>query len=372
MVAEFPPLLYNDGIEKTKFYGLNGVIHQKSSSAKFNRDPHVGCFERRRRERAKSKYYKELKQLQEQFDYDRQIIYGGKPAVKQKQDRDRLLARISLIMNVTLLLVNLFASISTGSLAIMNTFVDSCIDITTSLVLAVCLWLIHNTSYDKYPRGRERLELLGVILCSIILVVSNTFLILESITAIITDQIAPTMNALVISVMLGGSLLKAILMIICFRRGSASSKVLAMDMRNDIATTLVAVACATVGSLYWPDADPVGGIIVCAMIAISWFYYAIRHIPMLVGVRAKKDRLARVLKVAIEHDPRICSISHAMVFHTSMLAIVEVDIIMDQSLPLKITRDISDSLRRNLLKLDFVETAYVYCDCEYSSDLDVV
>ncbi|PIO65699.1 hypothetical protein TELCIR_12613, partial [Teladorsagia circumcincta] len=78
----------------------------------------------------------------------------------------------------------------------------------------------------------------------------------------IVVKIAPEMNALVITVMLSGSVLKTILMVICYRRGTASCRVLAMDMRNDIATTLVAVVCATIGSLYWKYADPVGGILV--------------------------------------------------------------------------------------------------------------
>ncbi|KIH61664.1 hypothetical protein ANCDUO_08052 [Ancylostoma duodenale] len=28
-------------------------------------------------------------------------------------------------------------------------------DITTSLILGICLWLIKNTNYFKYPRGRS-------------------------------------------------------------------------------------------------------------------------------------------------------------------------------------------------------------------------
>nr|CDJ83702.1 Cation efflux protein domain containing protein [Haemonchus contortus] len=372
MVAESSPLLFGNGIEKSKLYGDIEIVQSKKPIADHLHDLKVGYFERRQREREKAKYYKELSELLKCFDYDRQVIQGGKTINKQKQDKDRFLARISLTMNVTLLFVNLFASISTGSLAIINTFVDSCVDITTSLVLGLCLWLIHNTNTHKYPRGRERLELLGVILCSIILVVSNAFLILESVTAVITGQVAPEMNALVMTAMLGGSVLKTILMVVCYRRGSASSRVLAMDMRNDIATTLVAVVCATIGSLYWSYADPVGGILVCGMIVISWFRYALRHIPLLVGVRAKDNHLARVLKVTIEHDPRIRYISHAMVYHTSMQAIVELEIIMDQNLPLKTTREVSRSLRRNLLKLDFVELAFVHCDCDFPSDLDIV
>ncbi|VDK84596.1 unnamed protein product [Cylicostephanus goldi] len=62
--------------------------------------------------------------------------------------------------------------------------------------------------------------------------------------------------------MFTGSGIKAILMVICYKRGTASSKVLAMDMRNDIVTSLVAVVCATIGDKFWIYADPVGAIIV--------------------------------------------------------------------------------------------------------------
>ncbi|VDM60495.1 unnamed protein product [Angiostrongylus costaricensis] len=86
------------------------------------------------------------------------------------------------------------------------------------------------------------------------------------------------------------------------------------------------------------------------------------HVPILVGVRAERDRLIRVLKIAVEHDNRIRSIHHAMVYHTGVQATVELHIVMDESLSLKITHDISHSLQEKLLKLDFVERAFVHCD----------
>ncbi|VDO13607.1 unnamed protein product [Haemonchus placei] len=120
MVAESSPLLFGNGIEKSKLYGDNKVVQRKKPIDDHHEDLKVGYFERRRREREKEKYYEELSELLKCFDYDRQVIHGEKTINKQKQDRDRFLARISFIMNVTLLFVNLFASISTGSLAIIK------------------------------------------------------------------------------------------------------------------------------------------------------------------------------------------------------------------------------------------------------------
>ncbi|KAK6017519.1 cation efflux family protein, partial [Ostertagia ostertagi] len=235
-------------------------------------------------------YYKELEELAEVYEHDNRIIEGDEDSIEREHEPDRFLARISLTLNVLLLFVNLFASVVTGSLSIVSTFVDSFMDISTGLILGLCLWLIKNTNTQKYPRGRERLELLGVILCSIIMD---------------RKYVAPEVNIYIIVIMLFGSLLKTLFMVVCYKRGSASSKVLAMDMRNDVITSLVAISCATIGYYYWPYADPVGAIVVCGLIAISWFQNALEYVPILVGVRGERDHLSRIIKIVIEHDDRI-------------------------------------------------------------------
>ncbi|WKY07972.1 hypothetical protein Q1695_007456 [Nippostrongylus brasiliensis] len=307
-------------------------------------------------------YYQHLAELQELFEYDRRLCDGDEAALERELGPDRILARFAFTLNTFLLVVNLLASIVTGSLSIISTFVDSFMDITTSIVLGTCLWLINNTNSHKYPRGRGRLELLGVILCSIIMGTANMFLVVESISAIISGQIAPEVDILIVAVMLFGSMIKAFLMVLCYKRGSASSRVLAMDMRNDIIMTFVAVFCATIGYLFWPYVDPLGAIIVCALIAISWFHNAMEHVPILVGVRGERDHLCRTLKVVIEHDDRIRYVDQIMVYHTGIQATVEIHIVMDEHLPLKVTHDICHPLERKLQKLDFIEKAFVHCD----------
>ncbi|KAE9419204.1 hypothetical protein Angca_009104, partial [Angiostrongylus cantonensis] len=361
-MTESAPLLKNQDLECGRNYGEITVVRRSSKQASLIGHRKVGCCERRRRARAKAKYYRELEELHEIFEYDNRLINGNETIIELEKGPDRLLTRITLMLNIILLFVNLFASVVSGSLSIVSTFVDSLMDITTSLVLSVCLCLINNTNSHKYPRGRERLELLGVILCSMIMGISNMFLIMQSLSAIIIGKIDTDVNLLVLSAMLGGSLIKLIVIIVCYKRGSPSSKVIAMDMRNDIATSLIAIIAATIGGIFWPYADPVGAIIVCGLIAVSWFRYSLEHVPILVGVRAERNRLIRVLKIAVEHDNRIRSIHHAMVYHTGVQATVELHIVMDESLSLKITHDISHSLQEKLLKLDFVERAFVHCD----------
>lgn len=63
-------------------------------------------------------------------------------------------------------------------------------DITTSVILGVCLYLINRTNKFKYPRGRARLELVGVILCSVIMGIANMGVIMQSVTTILAGNVS--------------------------------------------------------------------------------------------------------------------------------------------------------------------------------------
>ncbi|EFO88312.1 hypothetical protein CRE_26001, partial [Caenorhabditis remanei] len=231
--------------------------------------------------------------LNKLYEEDEKLMEGITKPEENEQSTDRLLANLSIALNLTLLFTNLLASILSGSLSIVSTFVDSLMDVTSSLIIGICLKLIKNTNMFNYPRGRNRntrrrgnfrLELVGVIICSILMGIANTLLVMESIRSIVGGDINPVMDVPTLSIMLGGSAVKVILCLICYRRGSSSTTVLAMDMRNDIATSIVAIV---------------------GVIATSWYGQALGHLPHLDGKRAEGDNLSRIGKMVLEHDLRI-------------------------------------------------------------------
>ncbi len=63
-------------------------------------------------------------------------------------------------------------------------------------------------------------------------------------------------------ILLSGTVIKVGLMIFCYRHGTSSSNILAMDQRNDVITNLVALICAVIGHYFWLYADPLGAILV--------------------------------------------------------------------------------------------------------------
>ncbi|GMR54886.1 hypothetical protein PMAYCL1PPCAC_25081, partial [Pristionchus mayeri] len=332
------------------------------------KEPKVGYFERRRRKKLLKKFYDEQAELVACYENDDKLLSGEILPADTEPRIDRILNYTHISLNVVLLFANLTAAILSGSLSIISTFVESAMDLTTGLIMGLCLHLIKKTDYYKYPRGRERLETIGVILCAVIMGIANVVIILHSINAIVHGNIDVDMNLITFCIIVIGCVLKAVLMVICFKRGSPASKVIAMDMRNDIATSTMAIIAAFVGSRYWKYADPVGACLVCSIIAFEWFAHALENIPSITGVRAEQEHLSRVLRIGMQHDERIQKIDHVMIYHIGAKAMVEMHIVMEESLSLKVTHDISHPLEKKLNQIEFVDRSFVHCD--YACDGD--
>ncbi|VDP07594.1 unnamed protein product [Heligmosomoides polygyrus] len=87
------------------------------------------------------------------------------------------LANITLAVNVSLMLAKAVASYLSGSLSILSSLVDSCVDITSGLVISISARMIKKRDPYLYPRGRTRLEPLSLIIISVVMGVASVQLI---------------------------------------------------------------------------------------------------------------------------------------------------------------------------------------------------
>jgi len=163
---------------------------------------------------------------------------------------------------------------------------------------------------------------------------------------------------------------KSSLAVFCYAKGSIGCRLLALDLRNDTITSVVALGGVYMGTNIWPYADPIGAILVCTFIALSWFSNAFENIPLIVGKRAEQEQLSRILRIAVQHDARIRCLDHIMVYHHGEKALVELHIVLDEGLPLRVTHDITEDLQRKIGELDFVERAFLHVDYQCDGHLD--
>lgn len=75
----------------------------------------------------------------------------------------RRIAFVTLIVNVSLLVIKTYAAYASGSLSIISSLVDSAVDITSGLVIWLTARAIKKRDPYLYPRGRTRLEPLALV-----------------------------------------------------------------------------------------------------------------------------------------------------------------------------------------------------------------
>ncbi|KAE9419944.1 hypothetical protein Angca_002364, partial [Angiostrongylus cantonensis] len=305
-------------------------------------------------------YYDQQSRLLKLYEKDSRMLESCESTEPDDEKESHSLLHYSLALNIFSLFGNLVASILSGSLSIMRSglvCMNDSLYCTTTLQLRRINW-----------RKMFRLEQIGVLICAILMAFANVSMAMRALNNIADDTRKPEVSLTTTGIVAVQTVLKGLLSWVCYQKGTPSSIVVAMDLRNDVVTRISAVVFAQAGDHYWRLADPIGAIVICSMIAISWFSHVLENIPPLVGRRVEQEHLSRILKIVIDHDPRIRCLDHVMVYHMGAKALVELHIVMDERLPLKVTHDISHPLEKKLQRLEFVERAFVHCD--YTCDGD--
>ncbi|GMS90651.1 hypothetical protein PENTCL1PPCAC_12826, partial [Pristionchus entomophagus] len=316
-------------------------------------------------------------------------LLGEKETVEEEGVSHKLaaarLARATLFINLTLAIMKAAASYWTSSLSIISSLVDSMVDITSGLLILYSTRAIRKRDPYSYPRGRTRLEPMVLVIISIVMGFASMQLIVESIKRMVQHNLEINMDLESVAIMISTILAKSMLVLICKRYASDPSiRVLAQDHRNDCISNSVALLCAGLSPLHvkgtendWVNAlgfksygwmaylDPIGAILVSCYIIHTWWGTGKEHVKMLTGKSAEPEFINRIIKVCIDHDPRIEHIETVYVYHYGMKFLVEVHIVLDENMPLKVAHDISESLQINIESLPDVERAFVHTDYEY-------
>ncbi|PAV72032.1 hypothetical protein WR25_22464 [Diploscapter pachys] len=286
------------------------------------------------------------------------------------------LANITFLVNLALLLAKVTASLLSGSISIISSMVDSLVDLTSGFVISISSCLIKKRDPYLYPRGRTRLEPLSLILISVIMGMASVQLIIQSgyriHDAVMWDlhKIGqpPTLDVEwpTVGIMVATICIKFTLFCVCQKyKSDPSIAVLAMDHRNDCVSNSVALACAWLGKKFWYYLDPIGAILVSLYILFTWVKTGREYMIKLSGRSAKPDFINRIIKVCIDHDERISALDTVFVYHYGTKFLVEVHIVLDENMPLKIAHDISETLQINIESLPEVERAFVHTDYDY-------
>ncbi|KAE9972061.1 hypothetical protein BLS_004201 [Venturia inaequalis] len=248
-------------------------------------------------------------------------------------------------VNFCLFVIQMYAAITMGSLSLFATAADAFMDLVSSCVML----------------GRTRIETIGIILFCALMTTVAVQLLIESGRALGAGAKHSEPLQIVPLVCVGVAIFsKFCMMVYClFLRRYPACRVFFIDHRNDIVVNLFGLIMSIVGTrlVWW--LDPFGAICIGLLIMFSW---------LLVGKGAPKEFISKVLYMTLTHDSQILKVDTCRAYHAGEKYYVELDIIMDENAPLKLTHDVSQTLQRKIEGLEDVERAFVHVD--YDEDHD--
>jgi len=275
---------------------------------------------------------------------------------------------ISFAANICLAVVQLYAAISSLSLALFASCIDAVFDPFANLIL----WLAHRASAKaeekKWPVRGSRFETIGNIVYGGIMAAVNLILIVEAVQEFVThkgDDLKTFHLASILAVAVAFGV-KLSLFFYCYAIKSASSQVQVLweDHRNDLFTNGFGILTAAGGAKLAWWIDPMGATIIALGVMAIWTRTIYEQFTHLAGITAPTEFQNLVTYKAMTFNPEILQVDTCRVYHSGPRYFVEVDIVLPPEMPLWKAHDISQDLQDQIEALPDVDRCFVHVDHE--------
>ncbi|KIW96637.1 uncharacterized protein Z519_02028 [Cladophialophora bantiana CBS 173.52] len=271
---------------------------------------------------------------------------------------------INLAANIILLAGKIAVIVLTSSLSVLASLVDAALDFLSTAIVWTTTKLISRQDQYAYPIGRRRLEPVGVLVFSVIMITSFFQVALECFNRLISgDHRVVELGIPAIAIMLGTVAIKGFCWFWCRLVKNSSVQALAQDAATDVVFNTFSIIFPLVGfyfQIWWLDA--LGGLLLSFYVIFNWTRTSVEHVRNLCGVSATADQRNVLLYLAMRFAKPIRYIQGLQAYHTGDKLNVEVDIVLDENMSLRDSHDLSESLQYVLESVPAVDRAFVHAD----------
>ncbi|XP_073266803.1 metal tolerance protein 11 isoform X3 [Populus alba] len=302
---------------------------------------------------------------------ERGFIPGMSKEEKEILARSETFAiRISNFANMVLFVAKAYASIRSGSLAIIASTLDSLLDLLSGFILWFTAFSMQTPNPYQYPIGKKRMQPLGILVFASVMATLGLQIILESVRALLSDEsdfdLTKEQERWIVGIMLSVTLVKLVLMIYCRSFTDEIVKAYAQDHFFDVITNTIGLVAALLANYLEAWMDPVGAIVLALYTIRTWSMTVLENVNSLVGKSATPDYLQKLTYLCWNHHKAIRHIDTVRAYTFGSHYFVEVDIVLPSSMPLQEAHDIGESLQEKLELLPEIERAFVHLDYEYT------
>ncbi|KAJ4313248.1 hypothetical protein N0V84_009520 [Fusarium piperis] len=273
---------------------------------------------------------------------------------------------VNFIANAILLAGKLAVIVSVPSMSVLASLVDAVLDFLSTVIVWITTRLISASHQDQYsyPVGRRKLEPLGVLVFSIIMITCFFQVGLECIQRLMD----PAHHILelgipAIAIMVSTIVIKGACWVWCRVVRNSSVRALAEDAKTDVIFNTGSILFPIIGfygRIWWLDA--VGGLLLSMVVIFNWSETSAHHVRNLSGFSAQPDERNLLLYLTMRFATAIRQIQNLRAYHAGDKLFVEVDIVLSAATPLKDSHDLSEVLTYFLESVPIVDRAFVHVD----------
>ncbi|KAH9872633.1 hypothetical protein J1614_005026 [Plenodomus biglobosus] len=276
----------------------------------------------------------------------------------------KLALYVNLAANTILLIMKIVVAVMTSSLSVLASLVDAALDFLSTAIVWFTSWMIARQDRYAYPVGRRRLEPIGVLIFSVIMMTSFFQVGIEGISRLSgPDHTVVALTIPAVAIMACTVVIKGLCWLWCRLIRNSSVQALAQDAMTDVVFNTFSILFPLVGyffKIWWLDS--LGGILLSAYVIINWSRTSAEHIRNLTGASATADERNILLYMTMRFAKSIKRIQGLQAYHAGDKLNVEVDIVVDEHISLRDSHDLGESLQYVLESVPYVDRAFVHID----------
>jgi len=283
---------------------------------------------------------------------------------------------INVIANIILLAAKGIAALKSSSLSLIASLLDSALDLLCTAIVwttnRLVSWRLSSLS-RKFTVGRRRLEPLGILVFSIIMVISFVQILQESIQKLLPsgDHKIATLPVVAIASMAGTVGLKGLIGLGCMRIKTTQVQALAQDCKTDVYFNTLSLLFPLIGKqagIWW--LDPLGAALLSVYIIYDWGDTCFENITRLCGLAVDDTVQKKLVYLGYRFSNLVTGFKAITAYHAGDGVWAEYDILLDEKTPLRRTHDIAETLQYCAEALTEVDRAFVTTDCKFSNWYD--
>ena len=261
---------------------------------------------------------------------------------------------VGMVSNILLSIIKVISGIISGSIAILADGLNNISDGASSLITFIAFKLSDTPADKKHPFGHQRIEYVGGVIVSIVIIFVGIMLASSSFSKIINPEELDFSNYYLILIILTISILIKLWLWFFYNRigkliKSESLFASAADSRNDVITTLAVLISLIIGFYTGWKVDGYFGMAIAIYIIISGIQLVKETVSPLLG-EAPNDEFVVEIEKRIKSYEGVLGV-HDLVIHSygPAKSFITVHVEVDASIDVSISHDAIDNIELDFL-----------------------